>query len=304
MGCQNFHSERRYKKGKGRVDAWQLRDDNMRSSYYKNKKTFLGVLILSVVIFFALLSIHIFSNEKRTDTPMPPALINVLEEAENMNESKNPDWWLDSGAYFYYKGNVGRTVRGELPINDPWRVLYAKDNPVDTDNGYHPQNIFRLINKRQWENFEVQTYFTISKINLSKSPERDEWSGLLLFLRYKDADNLYYAGIRADGTAVIKAKKNGTYETLDQRPVFLGTYDRNKNPLLLPENTELGLRADVRTENDGTVSIKLFFDRPDYGWTEIASAKDTEDPILGKEYTGVRTDFMDVSFRDYRVKGI
>jgi chitodextrinase len=227
--------------------------------------------------------------------------VQALEEQGSMAESTSADWWLNSGAYYIDNGDGTQgTIQGSLASNDPWRTLYATDNPVDTDNGYHPQNIFRLVSRTNYENYQQEAYFKITKQNLSASTERDAWSGLLLFNRYRDSDNLYYAGIRADGTAVIKSKKNGNYTTMTQNTIFPGTYNRVTNPNLLPQNTWIGLRTRVQTNIDGSVTVTLYMDNGRTGtWTQIATATDRSNPILGSHAVGIRTDFMDVLFSNF-----
>ncbi len=230
--------------------------------------------------------------------------VQALEEQGTMAESSSAEWWLNSGAYYIDNGDgTYGTIQGELTQNDPWRVLYANDNPIDTDNGYHPQNIFRLVSRPTYENYQQEAYFKITKQNLSASTERDAWSGLLLFNRYKDGNNLYYAGIRADGTAVIKSKKNGSYTTMTQNTVFPGTYNRSTNPNLLPQNTWIGLRTRVQTNSDGSVTVTLYMDNGKTGtWTQIATATDRVNPIVGAQSVGIRTDFMDVLLSDFSAK--
>lgn len=230
----------------------------------------------------------------------------TIEETGSMNESNSNDWWLNSGAYFYNTGNgYSQTIQGDLPANNSWRKLYLNDNPVDTDGGLHPQNIFRLVTKSKWNNFTQEVYFKVTKQNLSLSPERDAWSGLLLFNRYGNGDNLYYTGLRVDGTAVIKSKKNGTYVTMTQPKVLPGTYNKLTNPNLIPQNTWIGLKSEIKTNPDNTVSVKLYMDNGKTGiWTLIASVTDSSNPILGAQYAGIRTDFMDVQFSNYKISEI
>jgi hypothetical protein len=232
------------------------------------------------------------------------ALSKTIKETGSMSESNSTDWWLNSGGYFYLTGNgYSQTIQGDLPLNDPWKNIYLQSNPVDTDAGLHPQNIFRLLTRSKWNNYTQEVYFKITKQNMSASPERDAWSGLLLFNRYKDSDNLYYTGIRADGTAVIKYKKGGNYVTLTQPVVFPGRYNKVTNPNLIPQNVWVGLRSEVKTNPDNTVSIKLYMDNGKTGnWTLIASAVDSAaNPILGSQYAGIRTDFMDVQFSNFKI---
>ena len=232
----------------------------------------------------------------------------VLDEAGRMDDSSSPYFWLNSGGQFILKDGIGKTVQGELNKFNKWRLAYYASNPIDTDDGYHPQNILRLVTRSKWQNFRQEVFYKITKDNLSASPNRNASNGLLLFNRYLNGNNLYYTGIRVDGTAVIKKKINGTYFTMSQKPIFSGSkYDVNTSPSLLPKNIWIGLRSEVKTNNDGTVSIKLFMDNGKTGnWVLIAEAKDDGKSyggaaILSEGYAGMRTDFTDVEFDDYRL---
>lgn len=235
----------------------------------------------------------------------------VLDEAGKMDDSSSPYFWLNSGGQFILKNGIGKTVQGELNKFNKWRLAYYASNPIDTDDGYHPQNILRLVTRSNWQNFRQEIYYRITKDQLSASPNRNASNGLLLFNRYLNGNNLYYTGIRVDGTAVIKKKINGTYYTMAQKPFLSGTkYDRNSNPNLLPKNVWIGLRSEIKTNNDGTVSIKLFADNGKTGnWVLVAETIDDgktygDSPILNSGYAGIRTDFMDVEFDDYAIRNI
>lgn len=235
----------------------------------------------------------------------------VLDEAGKMDDSSSPYFWLNSGGQFILKDGIGKTVQGELNKLNKWRLAYYASNPIDTDDGYHPQNILRLVTRSKWQNFRQEIYYRITKDNLSASPNRNASNGLLLFNRYLNGNNLYYAGIRVDGTAVIKKKINGTYYTMAQKPFFsVAKYDRNTNSSLLPKNVWIGLRSDIKTNNDGAVSIKLFTDNGKTGnWVLVAETIDDGktyggSPILNSGYAGIRTDFMDVEFDDYAIRNI
>src|SRR5437879_2401688 len=86
-----------------------------------------------------------------------------LEEAGSIGDSTSPNWWLNSGGRFTEGDSVGKTVQGELPALDRWRLEYLVANPVDTDDGYHPQNIFRLVQRQLWTNLKQRVYFYIHK---------------------------------------------------------------------------------------------------------------------------------------------
>ncbi len=228
----------------------------------------------------------------------------TLQEAGNQEESTSPYWWLNSGAKLIISNGTGKTVQKELSYNDKWRLIYLSSNPIDTDNGYHPQNIFRLITRSKWQNSQEITYFKITRDQLSSSPNRDAYNGLLSMSRYQDDNNLYYSGIRVDGNAVIKKKIKGTYYTLAYNKIFNGTYNRLSNPNLLPKNIWIGLKTQVNN-TDGKVNIKLYMDKNRTGnWTLIAEANDDGkygSPILNEGYAGIRTDFMDVEFDDFEM---
>ncbi len=230
----------------------------------------------------------------------------TVEETASESLSRSPYWWLNSGGRLIFADSVGKTVQGELATTDFWRLAYALSNPTDTDNGYHPQNIFRLLTRSKWQNFRQQSLFYINKDNLSASPNRNASNGLLFFSRYLDGNNTYYAGIRVDGAAVIKKKVNGKYYTLAYRSkVFPGTYNRDVSPNLLPHSKWLGMRVETKTNPDSTVSIRLFLDPENKNsWDQILEAKDDGKsyggaPLLKEGYAGIRTDFMDVSFENY-----
>lgn len=228
----------------------------------------------------------------------------TITEAGDMEESGDPYWWLNSGGFLYTDNGTARTVSGELPFLSYWRILYAKTSSVDTDRGYHPQNLFRLVSRSDWQDLSMTAYFRIDRDNLSASPNRNATNGLLLMTRYQDGDNLYYAGIRVDGNAIIKKKIGGTYFTLAEKKIFAGTYDHDKNPSLLPIHEWVGLRSITKNNPDGTVTVTLLMDlKSDGEWKELASATDTGKELGGAPHReaghiGIRTDFMDVSFRD------
>jgi hypothetical protein len=233
---------------------------------------------------------------------------NRIEEAGSINESANPNWWVNSGAWLIAANGVGKTVQGDLGTLDKWRLDYALSNPDDTDNGYHPQNIFRLVQRSNWKNITQQAYYRINQLNLSESVNRNGSNGLFLLNRYVDGNNLYYTGVRVDGAAVIKKKYKGVYYTLDYRSIFSGSaYDSDSNPNVLPMRTWIGLRSVVQTNPDGTVTIQLYLDRGRTGnWALVAQAVDNGAKyggavIKSAAHGGIRTDFMDVEFEDYQI---
>jgi hypothetical protein len=239
-----------------------------------------------------------------------------LQESGSPAESASPDWWLDSGGLFLRHDGYAQTVEGALPNGSRWRGEYAKSNPRDTDTGEHPQNIFRLVTKSRFRQLQQETYFRIDADELSKSPQRAASNGLLLFNRYQDGDNLYYTGLRVDGHAVIKKKQSpakgvaGVYSTMAEKPVFPGSYDRNSAPNLLPKHTWIGIRSVVITKPGGSVEVQLWSDLGHEGqWQMLLTATDDGrnfggPAITGSGYGGLRTDFMDVSFKRFSLQEI
>ena len=121
--------------------------------------------------------------------------------------------------------------------------------------------------------------------------------------RYQNGNNLYYAGIRVDGNAIIKKKLNGKYYTLASSKIFPGTYNRISNPNLLPKNKWIGLKTEVTNVN-GKVNIKLYVDEGRTGnWVLVLDKTDSGGrfgtPITSAGYGGIRTDFMDVEFEEF-----
>ena len=265
--------------------------------------------VLVLILIFILLSLTYIQAASPAIVSSPWkysfSVDGTLYESGSMDQSTSPYFWLNSGAKLILLNGRGMTIQGYLSANDYWRKLYSINNPLDTDNGYHPQNIFRLLTRSKWQNFQQTAYFKISKDQLSSSPNRAEHNGLLLISRYLNEDDLYYAGLRVDGNAIIKKKLNGKYFTLAENKIFLGTYNRDSNPSLLPKNTWLGLRSEIKNNVDSSVTIKLYLDKNwNNRWVLIAQATDKNNPIKTEGYAEIRTDFMDIVFDNYELKNI
>ncbi|MDQ3077089.1 MAG: hypothetical protein M3Q63_03520 [bacterium] len=234
-----------------------------------------------------------------------------LKETSQPNSNLSKNWWVNSGGYFITEGGVAKTIQGDVPSSDEWYKKYASSNALDTDNGSHPQNIFRLVQTQKWENFSQQVYFKINSIIMSKSPNRNASNGVLLFNRYHSGDNLYYTGVRVDGAAVIKKKINGTYYTMSLKNIFPAkSYNPTTNLNSIPLTTWIGIKSEVITNLDKSVTIKLYTDIGKEGvWTLAAEVKDNGitfggTALLDKGYAGIRTDFMNVEFDDYSIVSI
>src|SRR5882724_10844742 len=112
----------------------------------------------SVAVVFALIALtctQARAFEETFDTNW------TLEEAGSMSESASPNWWLNSGGRIVSENGIGRTIEGNLPPNDRWRIAYSRANPLDTADGYRPQNLFRLLTRSRWLDFRAGFYFRI-----------------------------------------------------------------------------------------------------------------------------------------------
>jgi hypothetical protein len=229
-----------------------------------------------------------------------------------MEESSSPYWWLNSGGSLSINQFTGGTLSGNSLVSSLWHVLYEQSNALDTDQGLHPQNIFRLLTRSEWGDSRQQAQFLILQDNFSSSPNRNASNGLLLMSRYQgDGETLYYAGVRVDGDAVIKKKYKGSYYTLAQKKVFEGSYEAPQDKKnLIPHRLWLGLRSETKEQSDGSVTISLYLRRPNTAsWEKVLEAADRgqyEDtpPIVEAGYAGIRTDFMDARFENYRIENL
>ncbi len=281
--------------------------------FAKVGSTFRTALLLigfctSALLFFTLSS----SDASAQTTPWRYTFNSpgVLLEAGSMADSTSPYFWVNSGGKFIIKDGLGMTNQGALSTLDPARQIYSVMNPLDTGNGYYAQNTLRLITKASWGSVDETVKFRITKTNLTDTPNRDGYSGIFLFGRYKDQHNLYYVGLRHDGQAVIKKKIGGTYHTLGEKQVFgaQSAYDRMSNPNLMPENTWMGLRARFENLANGSVRITLYLDKVDTGsYAQVLSVTDAGTggaPFTATGKAGIRTDYMDVQFDDFELRNL
>jgi hypothetical protein len=292
---------------------------------------FLGGIVVLLMVFFVKIKVTTLKNHKNMNEK---SLVNIVKrdkavkgdvlfqnnkafqdnfsekktlvESSTILESKDKDWWLNSGAIFKVEDGIGKTLFGNLNKDDYWRKNYVDYNSDETSQGYRPQNLFRLVTKTRWQNFRQEAYFRIKYYEKSSSKHRSGSNGIFLFNRYQDGDNLYYTGLRVDGTVIVKKKYKGEYYTIMSKKVLSGKYNRQANPILIPLDKWIGLRSEVITKKD-RVFIRVFLDRGhDGNWQEIFQAVDDGkkygNPIIFQAgYAGLRTDFMDCEFDDYAI---
>ncbi len=235
--------------------------------------------------------------------------IAVIEEVSDITDSSSPHWWVSAGGHMLMGSGMAETMQGTRKEGDVWQQKYAQGEQADvTDNGAHPQNAFRVVQRGLWGNIQHDVYFRIARIIESEHEQRDAANGVFLMSRYVDSENLYYSGIRVDGTIVIKKKQDGAYHTLFTKKLYDGAYDRDSAASLLPLDKWIGIRTIVENTLDGRVDIAVAIDRDRKGNWEIVGST-TDDgatyggaPFTNDGYTGIRSDFMDVQFEDYTVE--
>lgn len=290
-------------------------------NYYNHQKVFIYFIsaIVFIVLFRSIIKVSPNSravilgvstfNPQLIKTSLTKESSNILEETGIMSQSKSADWWLNSGGKLLLNEMGFKTIQGELLSKDKWFQLYKSSNYQDTDGGTHPQNIFRLVRRHKLQNFEQQVTFKINKLNLGSSQNRNASNGVLLFNRYQDGDNLYYTGIRVDGLLVIKKKYGGKYSTLATKQYVTYKYNKSNNPNSIPLEKWIGIKSIVKTENNITKISLYTKDLTSNDWSlsleAIDDGKKYGSPMINSAgYAGIRTDFMDVEFKDYEIKSL
>jgi hypothetical protein len=231
----------------------------------------------------------------------------VIEEAPRAAVSRNPRWWVSAGGRVTFAEGTAYTIQGSLPPWDPWARAYARTKPVDTEQGRRPQNVFRMVTRETGRTFRQRVSVRIRSTNLAASTERGPFSGIFLESRFLNDNNFYVAGLRFDGQAVIKKRREAEAFTVAIAPVYPGTYDRQSNPNLLPQNRWFSIRSTIH-DVPGGVRILLEIHDPALGpdWIPVLDVLDGPGgadgrPVVGAGSAGIRTDFMDVQLDDYLV---
>ncbi len=251
---------------------------------------------IAAVLSLALMS-AIKAEAATTAVVSSPFLYNfntdgVLVESRTIENSTSPYFWLTSGTNLIIEEGLGKTVQGPLAT------------------GTYPQNNFTLITRSEWNNTSQEISFKLNNVNTVNTPNRDAYSGFFLLSRHKDMNNFYQTGVRMDGLAVVKKKIGGIYYTLGKAQVFgsQAAYNRNKNPNLIPTGVWMRMRSETKDMPNGDVSITLWVDKDASGiWTEVLTVTDKtgvygNSPTLkNRAYAGIHSDYMDLSFDDYKL---
>lgn len=230
----------------------------------------------------------------------------TIIETNYMDESSSPFWWLSSGGELITSEGVGKTVQGRLGkiVRRPANAMLS----MDIEAGFRPQNIFRLITRHSWKDSREEVYFKINKVNQTESPNRNISNGVYLINHYQGEGDVYYLGLQVDGSVVIKKKKNDTFSLIDIKSFYSADapYRRDTNPNILPGNQWIGMRSILRMMSDG-LHLALYIDKTGSGdWVLAAEGIDNgkKGGILKDGYGGIRTDFMDVEFDNFKITAL
>lgn len=266
------------------------------------------IIVPALAVVASLVVFNVFRGSMPRMMTLSARTLETLQETGGPDESANPDWWLNSGGMMTIEGATAKTIQGELHLDNSWRKIYANSNPNDTDNGARPQNIFRLISRSRWENVEQEGFFFIHRYNASPSKNHNNSNGILFFQRYQDDGTFYYVGLRVDGEVIINKKVDGVYYTVHSLPFLISAPPGQMSEMKIPLNTWIGIKSSIRTAPDGNTHIRVFLDIGAKGtWTLAIETYDNGklgSAILPPGHVGIRTDFMDVEFRDYRVTAL
>ncbi|MES2216426.1 MAG: fibronectin type III domain-containing protein [Patescibacteria group bacterium] len=256
------------------------------------------------------------SNFSEEVVYVPPPLISlpftydfrvdgVMGDANDISGSPSPYWWLETGGRMYLSNCLGSTILGKVPEGSPLQVHYSSIYKILSDNGSHPQNLFQLFMRTSLSNASEEIYVNVQAHNLTNAMNRAPWNGISLFLRYVDENAHYYAGIRDDGYAVIKKKRDGIYQTLVSKKIFPGTYNATTNFSLIPSQQWIGLKIIVADDSLGRPHLSLFMDKGRTGeWLLVSEVIDDPlrfGPKIAAGICGMRSDFMDLLFDDFKL---
>lgn len=253
---------------------------------------------------------HVMAREAFAQTTGPLTYTfssnGVLFETDTMAQSPSPYLWLQSGGMLVLVNGIGSSIRGTLSATDPIRAQYAQNLPSISDNGTHPQNAFKLFAKTSIKDVSASVYLNRKSDNLANAANRHSYTGESIIARYQNEKTFYYAGIRVDGSIVIKKQNNGSYHTLASKQIFPGTYDANTNYNLIPLSKWIGLKLVVVDTSDG-VKLTAYTDIGKTGTWKLALTA-IDDPqkfgpaITNGGYVGIESDFADVQIDTFAVQ--
>jgi hypothetical protein len=210
------------------------------------------------------------------------------------NAKPNPNWEMTSGSLFAATLAGEKVAYSGVPTYETTSV--ATPTPASANNSA----VFRLTSvPAGFDNVAVSFRLNNKQLVSTTGTPAVDWDGIHVFLRYVSEENLYYASVnRRDGSLAIKRKvpggpsNGGTYYTL------AGTSAGKYN---IPFNTWQNIKASVKTNADGTVTIQIFRD----GVLALSAVDDGRitgaAPITQPGKVGIRGDNDEFYFDDFTV---
>ncbi len=200
---------------------------------------------------------------------------------------RSPIWELTSGSLFAQN-------------NQGWTGLPDTGEPNLTSSNNTNSAVFRLTTKRHdFGDVAVSCLLLNKGLSSTLDTPAVDWDGIHLWLRYQSQYHLYYASMnRRDNTVIIKKKTPGG-------PSNDGTYYELSRsvPFTVPYNSWQRLKATVKNNKDGSVTIQLF-----NGNTLLVSATDDGTlggpPITQPGAVGIRGDNANLKFDDFLVESL
>ncbi len=228
-----------------------------------------------------------------------------LEQAQTIDQSSSPYFWLKYGGRVKIANGVGSTITGSVPATDTWYKVYSKMDLVEFDNGSHPQNRFFMLMRNSGSETDTssQVYLNHLASNLSNIKNVHEYNAESLVVRYQDDNNYYFASIRTDGYLTLRKKVGGVYKTLASKKVLAGSFNPTSAPDLIPTNKWIGLKVTVINSSTSMPTLTVYTDIGRTGtWRMELSA--TDDPavygqsIANAGLVGIKSDYSDMQFDD------
>ena len=265
----------------------------------KNK---IAILVISLIaILTPLLSVSAATAAVKVSLPWTYTFgsSGTLNQTVSADTSGSAYWWVANGGQLLVSNGVGKTMQGDATSANPWYTIYAKSLAVTSDNGKHPQNTFAALLRTPTLDTDQSIAVQINKDNLANTANRKPYNGIHLISRWQNDGNYYFAGLRADGHAVIKKKVGNAYYTLAEKSAFPGTYNSTTNPNLLPKNTWMNVRMITSTDASGSVHVQLYLNQTLMLDTTDNGARGAT--IKTEGLTGIRSDFMDMLMDNYKL---
>jgi hypothetical protein len=198
------------------------------------------------------------------------------------NSVQSSQWEMTSGSLF---ARDGGGWSGPIDSGKPDRLSRTATNSA----------VFRLVSRWAFDDYSVSFSFRLLRLTTTPQTPAHDWDGLHLWLRYQNAQKLYFASFdRRDGHIVIGKKypggsaNGGRYERLS-------TSVRVRLAPLVWHR----LRASIET-TAATVTIRLLLDGK---LVARAVDRDGGDPPITKPgRVGLRADNSEFEFRHFEVR--